>query len=155
MAMDPLRTARFDIPSGQLLESAYEKRSGTCEDLRKGCQSIRYETVVRPGASLRASQEPGGGEHLEVMRDRRLRQTDRVDEIADARFLVGAGGDDRQQPQPSWIREGLQTGGEMLRVIQSERFLHERSAAGDAGGDIGDLEKLNHTLILIDIDSHR
>jgi hypothetical protein len=67
------------------------------------------------------------------MGHRRLRQSDRGGEVADARFPSGACRDERQEPDPGRISQGLEDLRDVLRLRRVERVFTGWCAAGVDG----------------------
>ena len=82
--------------------------------------------MVRPGAATRRVDETGLTEHLQMVGDRRLREVERVDEIADA-DLAGCGQlvDDRDARR---VGERLELRRELVALVHRQR-LRRRAAA--------------------------
>ena len=100
----------------------------------------------RPAAALLALDEPGLEEHLQVVAHCRLRESERLGEMAHARLAAGLRADEAEQSEPGRIRYGFQRAGEPVGVLLRERPLQERRARR------GDLRDRLHELILTDID---
>ena len=110
------------------------------------------DLVEHPDAPLAAVEQPQLVQHLEVVADGRLREVERVVEVADARLAVRVRGDQRQQPEPDRVGECLEQRRDPLRLLGGEGLLGQRWAAGDRL-DGGQLEQgLRHASILTDVD---
>src|SRR5215475_5740109 len=95
---------------------------------------LRNETVEREGAAPVGDLDQAGlAQDLQVVRDRRLREAERV-ELADAgRVPARQAVDDRK---PRRVSERLEAGREAFELLRLER--------GGAGGAAGDRHELLH-----------
>jgi hypothetical protein len=93
-------------------------RAAECE--RELADCLRHQAVVDPRAALAGDlDEPDLAQHLQVVRDRRLGEAERADEVADA-YLVGSGQavDDRH---PARVGQRLEARRQRLRHVLVER----------------------------------
>jgi hypothetical protein len=85
----------------------------------KYAQTPRFVTV----------QQPRVDQHLQMVGHRRLGQPQRFGEVTDARLPAVVGGDQRQQPQPGRVGDGLQRPGEIRCRFRVQRLTDQRGAA--------------------------
>src|ERR1019366_5814668 len=76
---------------------------GAADQGADGGQGLQTGAVVRPHPSLVPVDQPGLMQNLHVMADGRLRQVERVVQVADARLAALVRGDQGHQPQPDRI----------------------------------------------------
>jgi hypothetical protein len=98
------------------------------EDAGQGVQGAGGERVVGPHAALVPGEDACVDEHLEVVRDRRLGQPERLGQLAHARFTVLVRGDHRDQPEPGRIGQRLEQLGQVRRLVRRNRLFQQRSA---------------------------
>ena len=82
-----------------------------------------------PSAALLTLDEPCVGQHPEVVAHGRLRQAERLGQVADARFPFSAGADDAQETESCRIGEHPEGCGEEIGIRLVERFREHRRAA--------------------------
>ena len=83
--------------------------------------------VVHPLATALPFEETGIVEHLEMVADRGLGHTDRVDQFAGADFA--ARGDQGEQAETGRIGQRLEAAGEVVGIGGGEAFFEDRGAA--------------------------
>src|ERR1700682_4032652 len=67
-----------------------------------------HDAVVDPGAAPFGLEQPGGAQHLQVVRNGRLATLNPDRQVADAGFAAGVAGHHAEQPQPHRIRKSLE-----------------------------------------------
>ena len=87
------------------------------------------EGVVGPDAALVPGEDPGLDEDLEMMRDRRLGEAERLRQVADARLAALVRGDHRDQPQPGRVGQRLERAGQAGRLVGGYRLPQQGGAA--------------------------
>jgi len=88
-------------------------------------ERVGIDTVERPAAALLTLDETCFEKHLEVVADRRLRKTERLGQVADARFVLGLRLDQAEKPKAAGVCERLQDPREVLCVSNLEWTLEE------------------------------
>jgi len=108
---------------------------------------MRGEPVVRPVAPLLMLDESCVAEHLEVMADGGLAQSERPGQVALTGLAAGLRLDQAQEPQARRVSDDLQRGGEAICLVAVERGLEDGRARG------GGLDRRDglHGSILTDI----
>ena len=119
---------------------------GLGEQLTKRGELLAEHAEVGPASALLALDESGVEQHLEVVADGRLRQPERLGEVADARLALGLGLDEAEDAEPCGVGEHPERAGEVLGIVRVERAGQQRRARRGHGGD-----RLHQT----DIDTHR
>ena len=109
--------------------------SVSAEKVAQPGELLGYDPEVGPPATLLALQEPSADEHLEVVADGRLAQSERLLEMADARFAIRLGLNQAQQPKPRGVGEDAERARELLGVVRCERLDGERGTARCDGRD--------------------
>ena len=89
-------------------------------------QGPRHQGVVGPDPALVPGQDARVDEHLQVMRDRRLGQPERLGQLADAGLTALVRGDHRDQPQPGRVGQGLEQRGQAVGLGRGQRLLQQR-----------------------------
>ena len=69
------------------------------------------------------------------MADRPLGEPERLDQVADARFSVGLGLDEAEEPKPRRLGKHLQDACELVGFLRIEGALEKSRAAGGDRGD--------------------
>ena len=99
---------------------------GQRQRLPQRIHSLGDQPVEHPGPAPFARQESRLGEHLETMAHRRLRQTDGLDEVADARLGARLAGDEAEESEASWIGDRLEGGGQRIGVVLPKASAQDR-----------------------------
>ena len=106
------------------------RSAGRCrEDVGENVERAGHQGVVRPRAPLRAGQEPGVDEHLEVVRHGRLGQVERFVQVAHAGFAALVGGDHREQAKSGRLADRLEAHRQELGVLGLQSALDDGRAA--------------------------
>src|SRR3954454_16144794 len=96
-------------------------------------QRRRDHPVVDPGATPLAVHQPGLAQHAEVVGDRGLLNVERAQQVAHAdlasALTLTLEGDQRQQPQPHRITQGLEHPRQLRRGLLVQRLPDQRRAA--------------------------
>ena len=106
-------------------------RSFQVGDGREGLDGVALEGEERPAAPLLALDEPGVDELLHVMRDGRLREPERLGEVADADGLAGVRREQVHDPHARRVAEGAEELRSRAGLVVAERGRRERGAADD------------------------
>ena len=133
----PCRRAR---PTARRPDATASRRTTPPSSAARSASAPGVHPVVDPDAALLAVEQAGLVQHLEVVADRRLRQVERVLQVADAGLAVGVRGDQGQQPQPDRVGERLEQRRDPLGLVGVERLAGQRRAARD-GLDGGEFEQ--------------
>ena len=96
---------------------------------RSSVEPLGHDRAVHPAAELLLGDQPGVGQHREVVGHRRLALADRLLEVAAARRALGRRRDQRQQPQPNRVGQRLEGPGQLdgLRPPRAPMRAAERS----------------------------
>src|SRR5262249_1641331 len=99
------------------------------ERLAQGFDPLRDEAIEHPRAAPFAGEESCLGQHLQMMADGRLRETERLDEVADARLGARLTRDEAQQAEPPRVGDRLERRRERLGIVAPETRPEDRSTA--------------------------
>lgn len=118
-----------------------------------GCSVHRFrvECEVRPLAALFTRDQAGFGEQFHVVRDRALRETHWLGQVADARLAAGSTGDEGQQPDPRGITQRFEYPGDAFGILDG----HRRPDGRDAAATRFDCRRQGHGASLSRIDNLR
>src|SRR6266567_243844 len=113
-------------------------------------QRIGAGPVIDPDAALVTIQQAAFMQHLQMMTDRRLRQVERVSQVADACFAARMRGHQGHQPQSYRVSQCLQQRRDLLGLRSGQRLAGQRLAAPRQIGWAQHSQRLRHASILTD-----
>ena len=116
-------------------------------------QRLGTDPVVHPYPALVPVDQARLVQHLHVMADRRLRQVERVIQVADARLPALVRGDQGQQPQPDRVGQCLEQRRDLLGLLRAQWRGGQRGATGGRLRWAYHRQWNRHTSILTGVDA--